>query len=63
MWLSAMPAGKGFSHKYYSREIVTGKHIDFKNHCRGVCGCYVEAQDGPNITNNMNPRTHEYIAL
>ena len=58
-----MPAGKRVSQNYYPKEIVTGQHIDFKNHCRGVCGWYVEAQYDPNITNNMTPRTHECIAL
>ena len=42
---------------------MTGRHIDFKNHCIVVCGWYVEAHNDPNIINNMNPRTHEWITL
>ena len=37
--------------------------MGFKKHCRVVLGSYVEDHDDPNITKNMAPRTHEFIAL
>ena len=35
----------------------------FKKKCIVAFGSYVEARGDPNITNNMDPKTHEYIAL
>ena len=63
MWVNALPSSKGASQKYSPREIVTGQHPEFKNHCRVVFRPYVEAHDEPNITNKMAPRIHEYISL
>ena len=37
--------------------------MDFKKHFIVVFGSYMEDYYEPNITNNMSPRTHEYIAL
>ena len=63
MWLNALTDGKGISHKYSPKQIVTGRHIYFKNNQRVVFRSYVEAHNDPKITNNMAPRTHECIAL
>ena len=63
MWLNAMLSGNGILHKYSPREIFTGRHLDFKKHCKIVSGSYVEAHDEPNITNNMNPRNHKCTYL
>ena len=59
MWLNEIPSGKGISKKKSLNEIVIGRHIDLKYHCRVLFELYVEANDNPNITNNTPPRTHE----
>ena len=61
MWLNEIPSGKGIPQKYPTKEIVTGQHLDFKNHYRVVFWSYVEAHYYPNISNNMASRTDEFL--
>ena len=63
MWLNALPSVNGISLKYSPREIVTGHHPDFKNHCKFVCGSYVKAHDDPKMTKKTNPRNHKCISF
>ncbi len=55
LWLNSLPAAAGVSDKYYPREIVLSRKLDFKKHCKTTFGSYVEAHDNPTITNTMRP--------
>ena len=35
----------------------------FKKHCKVVFGSYVESHNDTTITNNINPRSYEFISL
>ena len=37
--------------------------MDFKKHFKVAMGYYMEANDNPTVTNNMNSLTYEYIEL
>jgi hypothetical protein len=63
LWLNSLPAAAGVSDKYSPREIVLGRKIDFKKHCKATFGSYVEARNDPTITNTMRPRTFPGIFL
>ena len=43
--------------------IVTGKHPDYKRHCKVMVGAYCEVHNEPSITNTEDKRTTSAIAL
>ncbi len=55
LWLNSLPVAAGVSDKYSPREIVLGRKLDFKKHCKTTFGSYVEAHNDPTITNTMHP--------
>jgi hypothetical protein len=57
LWLNSLPAPPGVSNKYSPREIVLGRKLNFKKHCKATFGSYVKAHNDPTITNTMRPRT------
>ena len=59
LWLNAFPVKSGMSAKFSPREIIVRYKLDFKKHCRGLFGAYVEARDEPEPSNSQIPRTHE----
>ena len=44
-------------------EIVTDWNLDFKNHYKLVLRSYMETHEYPNITNNLNLITNDFIDL
>ena len=63
IWFNKLSDRNGISVNYSPKEIVTGKHLDFKKQCNVVFGSYVEAYYETTTTNNMDPITHDSIAL
>jgi hypothetical protein len=63
LWLNSLQAAAGVSDKYSPREIVLGRKLDFKKHCKITFGSYVEAHNDPTITNTMRPRMFPGIFL
>ena len=55
LWLNSLPAAVGVSDKYSPWEIVLGRELDFKKHCKTTFVSYVEAHDDLAITNTMRP--------
>jgi hypothetical protein len=45
MWLNAFVSDSGASDEFSPREIVTGKRMDYKKHCRARWGAYIEASE------------------
>ena len=45
------------------REIVTGRHMEFKKHYKVLFGSYVVAHENPTVKNSMDPRTHKWIVI
>jgi hypothetical protein len=60
-WLNAFPHMHGISRTLSPRTIVTGKHIDYKTHCRIEFGQYVQTHEKYN--NSMDSRTIGALAL
>jgi hypothetical protein len=60
-WLNAFPHKHGVSPTISPRTIVTGKHIDYKTHCKVEYGQYVQTHEKHN--NNMEARTVGALAL
>jgi hypothetical protein len=60
-WLNAFPHKHGVSPTISPRTIVTGKHIDYKIHCKVEYGQYVQTHEKHN--NNMETRTVGALAL
>jgi hypothetical protein len=60
-WLNAFPHKNGVSQIISPRTIVTGKHIDYKAHCRIEYGQYVQTHE--KHSNNMDSRTVGALAL
>ncbi len=60
-WLNAFPHKHGISRTLSPRTIVTGKHIDYKTHCRIEFGQYVQTHEKHN--NSMDSRTIGALAL
>jgi hypothetical protein len=63
LWLNSLPAAAGVSDKYSPWEIILGRELDFKKHCKTTFGSYAEARDDPTITNTMRPQTFPGIFL
>jgi hypothetical protein len=55
-WINAFPHKYGISKTISPRTIVTGRHIDYKLHCRIEFGQYVQKHEKHN-SNNMESRT------
>ena len=60
--INAIPAAKGISERFVTREIVTGKRLNI-NHFKASFGEYIEASMDSDITNYMRGRTHPCISL
>jgi hypothetical protein len=60
-WINAFPHKYGISKTISPRTIITGRHIDYKLHCRIECGQYVQTHEKHN--NNMESRTVGALAL
>jgi hypothetical protein len=60
-WLNAFPHKHGVSQTISPRTIVTGKHIDYKIHCKVEYGQYVQAHE--KHSNKMEARTVGALAL
>ena len=63
MWMNSVVSDNGASLRFSPRAIVTGHQLDYKKHCRGLWGSYVEAHDDRDQTNDMVstsiiPNTH-----
>ncbi len=63
LWLDSLPAAAGVSDKYSPWEIVLGRELDFKKHCKTTFGSYVEAHNDPTIMNTMHPQMFPGIFL
>ena len=63
MLLNSLLYGNRISMKYSPREIVPGRQMKFKEHCKVLFGSYVETNENPNMKNNMNPINQNYITL
>ena len=63
MWINSSPTKTGVSDKYSSRELVTGRTMDYDRHCPVIWGEYVEGHINPTITNTMAERTFSGIYL
>ena len=57
MWLNGGPNKNGISQVYSPREIVTGKTLEYKLHCKSNFGQYVHAHIDPDKTKDMQNRT------
>ena len=60
-WMNAFPHKNGISASLSPRTIVTGRHVDFKTHCRIEYGQYVQTHEKHN--NTMDTRTVGALAL
>ena len=63
LWLNSIPAAARVSDKYYPREIVFGRELDFEKHCKTTFGSYVEAHNNLTIMNTMQLHTFYRIFL
>ena len=63
MWLNGGPNENGISQVYSPREIVTGRTLEYKLHCKANFGQYVHAHHDPDKTNGMQNRTFPGIYL
>ena len=63
MCLNVIPAKQWLSEKLSPSMIVTHKKVVYSNHCKGDFGSYVMANDDPDVTNDMKPRTRQSILL
>jgi hypothetical protein len=63
LWLNSLLAAAGVSDKYSPWEIVLGRKINFKKHCKATFSSYAKAHNDPTITNTMRPRTFPRIFL
>jgi hypothetical protein len=63
LWLNSLPAATRVSDKYSPWEIVLGRELNFKKHCKTTFGSYVKAHNNATITNTMRPRTFLGIFL
>ena len=61
--INAVPSKVGISKILSPSEIVQGRKIDYRVHCRFPFGAYVEASSDNVITNTMEPRTEPCIAI
>ncbi len=55
--LNSLPVAARVSKKYSLRKIVLDRKLNFDKHCKATFESYVEAHDGPTITNTMRPHT------
>ena len=62
MKINAIPAEKGISERFASREIVTGKRLNL-NHLKAPFGEYIEAIVDADVKNDTKGRTHPCISL
>jgi hypothetical protein len=60
-WLNAFPHKHGISRTLSPRTNVTGKHVDYKTHCRIEFGQYAQTHEKHN--NSMDTRTIGALAL
>ena len=60
-WLNGLPPKNSFGNKLSPQTIITGKKLDFKQHCRFQFGEYVQTHEEHN--NSMNPRTVGALVL
>jgi hypothetical protein len=60
-WLNAFPNKHGMSQTIRPRTIVTGRHIDYKIHCKIEYGQYVQTHEKHD--NSMDTRTVGALAL
>ena len=60
--INAIPAAKGISERFVTREIVTGKRLNI-NHLKYPFGEYLEASMDADVTNYMKGRTHPCLSL
>lgn len=63
MWMNAVFDKQGISKKYFPREIVLRRGLDYATHAKGRFGSYCEAYDDPTITNNQEERCKSCIYL
>jgi hypothetical protein len=61
--LNALPRSAGVSQVYSPREIVTGKRLDFKKHCKIAPGDYCLVHEERLTTNTMQPRASRAVAI
>ena len=62
-WLNTFPPKGGISTTYSPRTIITGRQIDFKNHCTISFGSYVQAVADNDPTNTPRERTIDAVFL
>ena len=53
IWINGGPNENGISQVYSPREIVTGKTLEYKLHCKANVGQYVHAHFDPDKTNGI----------
>ena len=63
LWLNAIRSLSGMDRGLSSRELVTGRGVDYNKDCRADLGAYIQASTDKVVTNDNTPRTHGNIAL
>ena len=61
--INAFPRDQVVTGGFLSRELVTGRTINYLRDCRATVGAYIEASRDAMVTNGQDNRTHPCIAL